>query len=97
MDSVTMKFRSGRTAQYSVDSEICVLDRNNGRRWVRVLEIGPGTIVHGQGLVVELECPERGRLTLPAHDLAKLPTRRFVEAVSDPERITAGECSHFAG
>ena len=97
MDSVTMKFRSGRTAQYSVDGETCVLDRNNGRRWVRVLDIIPGTIVHGQGLVVELECPERGKLTLPAHDLAKLPTRRFVEAESDRERLEAAECSHVAG
>jgi hypothetical protein len=88
MNVVTMKFRSGRTAQYELDSEICVLERNV-RCWAGVSEIVPGTIVHGQGLVVELECPQRGAMTLPVHDPANLPRRRFVEAVRDGASISA--------
>jgi len=97
MNAVTMKFRSGRTAQYSLDSEICVLDRNDGRSWVRVVEIEPGSIVHGQGLVVELECPQRGKMTLPIRDLTKLPRQRFVEAVSDTERVAIEDISRVEG
>jgi hypothetical protein len=89
MNLVTMKFRNGRTAHYALDSEICVLDRNDARSWVRVIEIEPGTIVHGQGLVVALECPQRGKMTLPIQNPAELPRRRFVEAVS--EAGAAGE------
>ena len=94
MNLVTMKFRSGRTAQYSLDSEICVLDGNNGRSWVRVADIEPGTIVHGQGLVVELHCPQRGKMTLPIQNSATLPRRRFVKGASPTEHVATEATSH---
>ena len=73
---ITITYRSGKSETVPRETEMRLLMADNSREWRKAIDLSPGVLVEGRGLVIWLETDGQ-RQCVPAMDRSQLPVRRM--------------------